>query len=72
MRLHELITEEKRVKLFHPTVGKVNWDYLPKITAYCLYWPKGPEAGMPLLADQSVLLDDQWQLRGDSKSKTPT
>ena len=63
MTIGQLVTGFTFIALRHPVVGDVNWCYSDNAGCYCLVWDHGPEAGKPLIADDSVVIDSNWEER---------
>jgi len=60
MRIFDLIKPGVACCIHHPQVGYVKWKSVD--TYFMLYFAEGPEEGEPLVADESVLLDDTWEV----------
>lgn len=65
MRIFDIITPGIACDLHHPEVGLVKWKAVDGY--FTLYFAEGPEEGNPLVADESVLLDDTWEACQDDK-----
>lgn len=62
MHLLALIRKDAPAELRHPEIGRVLWHDDASGVGWRLVFAGGPEAGMPLEADESVLFDDRWEL----------
>jgi hypothetical protein len=63
VKIHEIIRKGKPYSLEHPDIGEVNWK--EKLGTWGLYFAKGHDFDQFLVADQSVLLSDDWVVKGN-------
>lgn len=61
MRVIDIINIGVPCRLSHPVVGNVIWKCLP-ISGWGLYFAEGPEKDQILVADNTVLIDENWTL----------
>jgi hypothetical protein len=67
MKLSQLIIGKTPVQLHHPVIGFVEWGIAKthkgeELGYWGLYFAQGPEKYDLLVCDESVLLDDSWQI----------
>lgn len=61
MKLWELVTPNESMRLRHPIIGYVKWDDLKDGQGWALYFAHGYDKDDPLVVDELVLFDDQWE-----------
>jgi hypothetical protein len=69
MKLSEIIEKDKPCCLSHPVIGNVNWCNTTS-DGWSLIFDEGVDEGKILVADESVLLDNDWTIRNQIKSTT--
>ncbi len=66
MFLHQLIKSRKPLKLTHPQIGNVIWDVEffggLQSSYFTLQFAHGHEQFQPLVVDESIFLEDTWNV----------
>jgi hypothetical protein len=62
MKLADLIVPDIPCELYHPTIGRVSWRN-DDTDGWGLFFADGPEEGEFLVADETIVLGKDWELK---------